>query len=125
GNGWSQSAEEESGLSLLDGQRALDRKKAIAHAAVFDAEGCGDRPDLQPYAGERLQDAVVKVPRESNALLAGGNRLQLFGDVELIERCADLAAYDFGQRHDFGRRRANIGEKDAARHTLSLQRSGC
>ena len=46
----------------------------------------------------------------------------LLGDEQLIERGADFARHDLGERHDFRRGIAEVGEEDAARYVLGFER---
>ena len=57
----------------------------------------------------------MQVPGQADALLAGGDVLELVGHRQLIDRGADFPRDDLGERHELGGRIAEIAEEHAPR----------
>ena len=114
--------DEEPQLALFDGQRPFDRQEPVARR--LHGIGGGQRLQLEADAGERLQHAVVKVARYAEALLTGGQAALAPRRERLIDGRANLARDHFGQGNHFRRRRARLGEEDAATDAVGLERRG-
>ena len=62
----------------------------------------GERLQLKADAGERLQHAVVQIAGDAQAILTHRDLLQLVLNVEVLERVADFARHDLGERDHVG-----------------------
>src|SRR5207247_5410303 len=116
-----QALDEQAQLALLDGERALDRQQSILQ--IRRTGGLRrDGLQFQANAGERLQHAVVEVPGELNSIFANGDLPETIGQVQLVERVADLPRDHFDDRLQVIGRWIDAGEKHTSHEMFSAKR---
>ena len=69
-----------------------------------------------------LQDAVVEVPGELNSIFANGDLPETIGQVQLVERVADLPRDHFDDRLQVIGRWIDAGEKHTSHEMFSAKR---
>ena len=82
----------------------------------------GERLQLKPDPGERLQHSVVQIAREPDAIFADRELLQAMMNVEVLERVADFARDHLGERDEIGTGRGDADEEHPAGDVLQLER---
>ena len=92
-----QLVDEQPQLALLARERTLDGEQPVVRRGRHVLVG-GNRLQLEADAGQRLQDAVVQIARQAQAIFAHGELAQPLGYVQLVERVPDLARDDFYRR---------------------------
>ena len=105
--------DEQPQLALLERERALDRQQPILDRQLAHRLR-GNRLQLEADAGQRLQHAVVEITRQANPILANRQLPQPIGEIQLIERVADLARHHVHDRHRVAGRAFDAGEANAA-----------